>query len=204
MYCRNIKTLHSTHVCKCPKRVGLKTCSYRLRCLEAAICCKLQVYLKYLILWWRQVIQVHVFQLFAPVWAVCTVGISVVIRGKCYTFILPPWEYVFALIHIVCVLVCAHTHTHTLHHGQTTCLSHGSFHKAVCPSRTDSIWKICLNESTHQLHQHVLTSPPSPLSLCLFPTSLYSSLLCPCLLSILWSFQTVLLSLTSSSLLLFN
>lgn len=114
MYCRNIKTLHSTHVYKCPKRVGLKTCSYRLRCLEAAICCKLQVYLKYLILWLRQVIQVHVFQLFAPVWAACTVGINVVIRGKCYTFILPPWEYVFALIHIVCVLVCAHTHTHCI------------------------------------------------------------------------------------------
>lgn len=43
-------------------------------------------------------------------------------------------------------------------HGQTTCLSHSSFLKAVCPAGTDSIWKTCLNESTHQLHQRILTS----------------------------------------------
>ena len=87
-----------------------------------------------------------------------------------------PQGYVFAFVHIVCVCwhvfkdecslslslslshAHSHKHTHTLHHGQTTCLSRGSFHEAVCPAGSDSIWKTCLNESTHQLHQRVLTS----------------------------------------------
>lgn len=38
----------------------------------------------------------------------------------------------------------------------------GSFHKVACPSPADSsTWKMCLNESPHQLHQRVRTSPPA-------------------------------------------
>lgn len=90
----------------------------------------------------------------------------------------------FALVHITCVCwyvfkdehtlthPLTHRQLHTFHHGQTTCLSHGSFLKAVRPAGSDSIWKTCLNESTHQLHQHILTSRASPsrltlLSICL-------------------------------------
>lgn len=62
----------------------------------------------------------------------------------------------------MCLKMSTHTHTHTFQrHGQTTCLSHSSFLKAVCPARTDNIWKTRLNESTHQLHQRILTSPTS-------------------------------------------
>ena len=68
-----------------------------------------------------------------------------------------------------------HTHTHTQRrvfhaqafqcHGQATCLSQGPFLSAVCLALADSGWKTCLNESAHQLHQHILTSLPPPSSL---------------------------------------
>lgn len=65
-----------------------------------------------------------------------------------------------------------YTHTHTQRRVQTRCFSHGSFREAARPSATDSTWKMCLNESTHQLHQRVHTSTPphpSPRSCVSFP-----------------------------------
>lgn len=114
---------------------------------------------------------------------------SVVIRGKTYTHTLCVCIGVYSTSVLVCVSRMTPTHTgcqmHKFQcHGQTTCLSHGPFLKAVAPAGTDSLWKTCLNESTHQLHQHILTSlaaqdhPPPPLRLtllCPFPTALYSS-----------------------------
>lgn len=112
----------------------------------------------------------------------------------------PPWGKMFALVPAACVTwyVFKDEHTNTppvavkfQRHGQTTCLTHGSFLKAVCPAGTDSIWKTRLNESTHQLHQRILTSPASPshltlLSFCLgfshcsvAPFSLFSAPSCP-------------------------
>lgn len=83
----------------------------------------------------------------------------------------PPRENMFALVGIVsvCRYVFKHEPTHTwpfLCHGQTTCLSHISFFKAVRPAGTDSIWKTFLKMSTHQLHQRILTSRCLPLSPC--------------------------------------
>lgn len=74
----------------------------------------------------------------------------------------------FALVRIVCVCryvfkderACTHTVSCTHSSVMVKRLVFHTVHslKAVCPAGTDSIWKTCLNESTHQLHQRILTS----------------------------------------------